>query len=80
MIIFFNIEIPFGGTAKNFQQTVVSLTFLELLCLKAECPFCKKMLAARDKKQKLSGISLTEHLRRKHGAVSVSISDGSMVQ
>ena len=28
------------------------------------------MLTARDKKQKLAGKSLTEHLRRKHGAIT----------
>ena len=31
-------------------------------------PFCKKLLTAGDKKQKLAGKSLTEHLRWQHGA------------
>ena len=35
---------------------------------KTQCPFCKQMLTAWDKKLKLSGKSLTEHLRRKQGA------------
>ena len=35
---------------------------------KTQCPFSKQMLTARDKKLKLSGKSLTEHLRRKQGA------------
>ena len=35
---------------------------------KGRMPFCKKLLTARDKKQKLAGKFLTEHSRRKHGA------------